>query len=79
MSEQPSCIMTYPYEIFCGDTETMEIVKSKGIRALNPKTMKYQVVNSNAKYQVVKFTEILYGLNSDTDIRGIARERGLIL
>ena len=70
---------TEKYTVFCGGKETMEAIASHGAKGLNPRTMKYQIIDKNAQYEVVKTGEVLHDLLSDIDLRGIAEKKGLIL
>jgi hypothetical protein len=67
------------FVVFCGSKDTMEKISERGARALNPKTMKYQLIDKSAKYSVVKSGHVLYDLVADIDLRRIANEKGLIL
>jgi len=76
------------FEVFCGSKETMEMIASKGARGLNPKTMKWQVIDKTAQYEVredKRFLDeegnehIMADLLSNLDLRTIAKEKGLIL
>lgn len=76
------------YEIFCGSKETMESIAKKGAKALNPKTMKWQVINQEAQYEV-REDKTIYDddgkphicatLLSNMDLRAIAKEKGLTI
>lgn len=65
------------YEVACGSLKTMEMIKEKGFKALNPNTHKFQIVDKEAKYEIVK-DGILYFLKSDKDLIKIAKAKGLI-
>ena len=67
------------YVVFCGQYEVMKSILEKGARALNPKNHKYQIIDENAKYEIVKDENGFYELRSDKDLRKIAKENGLIL
>lgn len=69
---------TMKHEIFCGSLETMQKVANRGVRALNPRTMKWNVINKKAKYNVVS-SGVLTSLFSDIDLCKEAKERGLII
>lgn len=66
------------YVVFCGQYEVMKAIAEKGVRALNPKTHKYQIIE-NARYEIVKDKSGFYELKCDKDLRKIANENGLIL
>lgn len=71
------------YEIFIGAKSTMESYAATGARGLNRKTMKYQIIDKTAKYEVRK-TETkepseLYSLYSNLDLHNIAKEKNLII
>lgn len=68
----------YNYEIYCGKVTTMESVAKRGVRALNPRTMRYQLVDRRAKYLVTP-DGIGATLCSNLDLRAIAAEQKLIL
>lgn len=68
----------YKYEIYCGSKETMESVKERGVRGLNPKTMRWQIVDRAAKYKVV-LDSIGASLFCDIDLRALAEKKNLIL
>lgn len=80
--------MEFKYEINCGSREAMEMIAKKGRTALNPKTMKWQIIDKDAKYQirvdkVIKNSETgedieCCTLLSDKDLWKIAEEKGLI-
>lgn len=65
------------YKVACGSLKTMEMIKEKGFKALNPKTHKFQIVDKEAEYEIVK-DGILYFLKSNKDLIKIAEEKGLI-
>lgn len=65
------------YEVACGSLKAMEMIKEKGFRALNPKTHKFQIVDKDAKYEIVKDGILCY-LKSNKDLIKIAEEKGLI-
>ena len=75
------------YEIFCGSIETMKRIAEEGVKALNPKTMRWQIVNKNAKYEIKEDYRIPIGdeikigatLLSNIDLRKEAEEKGLII
>ena len=69
----------YKYTIFCGQYEVMKAITEKGVRALNPKNHKYQIIDENAKYKILKDKTGFYELRSNKDLRKIAQENGLIL
>ena len=69
----------YKYVIYCGQYEVMKAIAEKGARALNPKNHKYQIIDENAKYEIVKDENGFYELRSDKDLRKIAKENGLIM
>lgn len=69
----------YKYVVFCGQYEVMKSILEKGARALNPKNHKYQIIDENAKYEIVKDENGFYELRSDKDLRKIAKENGLIM
>ena len=66
------------YGIFCGAKETMESVAKRGVRGLNLKTHKWQVIDKTAKYEVMA-DGIGYFLTSDKDLKTIAKKKGLII
>ena len=68
------------YNIFCGSYEAMKMIADNKARALNPKTHKFQIIDNEAKYEIVKDDDSsLYFLESNKDLRKIAEEKGLIL
>lgn len=67
------------YVVFCGQYEVMKSILEKGARALNPKNHKYQIIDENAKYEIVKDENGFYELKSNKDLRKMAKENGLIL
>lgn len=69
----------YKYVVFCGQYEVMKAITEKGARALNPKNHKYQIIDENAKYKILKDENGFYELRSDKDLRKIAKENGLIM
>lgn len=70
------------YEIFCGSPETMKHYAEKGVRAINPKTHKWQIIDKNACYEI-RENAYKWGVGAvllcDKDLRAIAKEKGLIL
>lgn len=78
------------YEIFVGGEEAMQMMADHGAKALNPKTMRWQIIDKNAKYIVridktisddispTGFTNMAT-LLCDKDLRSIAKQKGLIL
>ena len=69
----------YKYVVFCGQYAVMKAILEKGARALNPKNHKYQIIDKNAKYKILKDKTGFYELRSNKDLRKIAKENGLIL
>lgn len=69
----------YKYVVFCGQYEVMNAIAEKGARALNPENHKYQIIDENAKYEIVKDENGFYELRSNKDLRKIAQENGLII
>ena len=80
--------MKFKYEINCGSREVMEMIAKKGRTALNPKTMKWQILDKDAKYQI-RVDKVIKNsktgediecctLLSDKDLLKIAEEKGLI-
>lgn len=69
----------YKYVVFCGQYTVMKAILEKGARALNPNGNKYQIIDKNAKYKILKDKTGFYELRSDKDLRKIAKENGLIL
>ena len=77
----------YPYMIFCGGLDTMQRIAQRGVRALNPTTMRWKAVSKTARYEAVEterfvadgVEHILGDLRCNEDLRQIAKERGLIL
>ena len=71
----------FPFEIFCGEKITMDRIAQRGAKALNTKTMRYQIVCKTAKYKVIKQenSDISYSLFSDVDIRKLAKQKGFII
>jgi hypothetical protein len=71
------------YEIFCGAKDTMEDIAKRGARALNRKTMRWQVIDKTALYEVrqteTKEPSTLHSLFSNLDLRQIAKEKNLII
>lgn len=66
------------YDIFCGSIKTMESYAKRGVRGLNPKTMRWQIIDKTANYEVVP-DSIGAVLTSDKDLRGIAKTKHLII
>ena len=69
----------YKYVVFCGQYEVMKAIADKKVKGLNPKNHKYQIIDENAKYKILKDKTGFYELRSDKDLRKIANENGLIL
>ena len=69
----------YKYVVFCGQYEVMKAIADKKVKGLNPKNHKYQIIDKNAKYKILKDKTGFYELRSDKDLRKIAKENGLIL
>lgn len=80
--------MDFKYEVNCGSREAMEMIIAKGKVALNPKTMKWQIIDKNAKYQI-RIDKVINDsetgnkiecctLLSNMDLCGIAKQKGLI-
>lgn len=69
----------YKYVIYCGQYEVMKAIAEKGARGLNPESNKYQIIDKNAKYKILKDKTGFYELKCDKDLRKIANENGLIL
>lgn len=78
----------YPYMIFCGGLSTMQKIAQRGVRALNPATMRWKTVSKTARYEAVEterfvadngVENVLGNLMCDEDLRQMAKERGLIL
>jgi hypothetical protein len=71
------------HEIFCGAKETMEIIANRGATALNPRTHKWQIIDTSAEYEVrkteTKEPSSLYSLFSNLPLREIAEQKKLIL
>ena len=67
------------YKVFCGSLETMKKVAERGVRGLNSKTMRWQIVDKTAKYEVEKGIKCLSYLFSDKDIYKIAEQKQLII
>ena len=76
----------YPYFINCGGFETMERLAQYGRKALNPKTMRYQLISKTAKYLVVLTGTVesedygvqwLGDLYCNEDLKQIAEDKGL--
>ena len=40
------------YEVACGSYKAMQILKENGVKGLNPKTHKYQIIDKNAQYKI---------------------------
>jgi len=66
------------FEIYNGSKYAMELIKSQGVRALNPRTMRYKAVNKLASYEVID-KDHTHVLTSDMDLRKEAKQKGLIL
>ena len=69
----------YKYVIYCGQYEVMKAIADKKVKGLNPKNHKYQIIDENAKYKILKDKTGFYELRSDKDLRKIAKENGLIM
>lgn len=67
------------YVVFCGQYEVMKAIADKKVKGLNPKNHKYQIIDENAKYEIVKDENGFYELKCNKDLRKIAKENGLIL
>lgn len=65
------------FNVACGSLNAMQMIKEKGFKALNPNTMKFQIVDKEASYEIVK-DGILAILKSDKNLIKIAEEKGLI-
>jgi len=66
------------YDIACGSYAAMVMIKERGFKGLNPRTNKFQIIDKNAKYEIVE-DGIGCTLKSDKDLRKIAKEKGLII
>ena len=66
------------FNIYFGEKEVMEKYAKDGVNALNPKTMKFEIINKNAKYEVID-DGVGATLISDIDLIAEAEEKGLIL
>jgi hypothetical protein len=79
------------FRVLCGSESTMKNIaeRKQGAVALNPKTMRFQTVSKNAKYEVRTDKTIADEYNpadytncaelwSDMDLVSIAKEKGLI-
>lgn len=66
------------YNVLIGSRETMETVAKRGVKALNPKTMKWQIINKDAKYEVVD-DGVGATLKSNIDLKAEAEKKGLII
>jgi len=78
----------FPYLIFVGGVDTMELIAERGVLALTPNTHRWKLVSKTVRYQVVKrgphygtdglpfYTAELW---ADEDLRAAASEKGLIL
>ena len=78
------------FEICCGSKETMQnIINSGGLKALNPKTMKWQIIDTNVDYQIrvdktIPDTESETGFTDcvtllcNKDLYQIAKDKGLL-
>lgn len=71
-------IKQFPYIVAYGRRSTMRRIKSSGYRALNPKTMKWYVVDGTASYQIRKVSGCLYELRSDIDLIEKAKDKNKI-
>ncbi|WP_279145954.1 MULTISPECIES: hypothetical protein [Clostridium] len=76
------------FEIFCGSKEAMVSVANRGVTGLNPKTIKWQIIDKTAKYNVREDetfkddkgqSHICATLLSDINLKQIAEEKRLIL
>lgn len=68
------------FTIFCGSYEAMKMIADNKARALNPKTHRFQIIDKEALYKVIKDDDSsLFFLKSDKNLRKIAEEKGLIL
>lgn len=67
------------YKIFCGAKETMEKIAFRHARGLNPKTMKWQVIDKTAKYEIVSGKGIIFWLTSNLNLDKIAKQKSLII
>lgn len=67
------------YPVFVGAKETMEKIALRGARALNPKTMRFQLIDKLARYEVRKHHSggLLYSLMSNIDLLKVANDNGL--
>lgn len=80
-------VLYFPFRVCTGGLETMTKIAQKGLKGLNGKTMRYQVIDKNAHYLVIKDREPIvseeYGvqwlatLYSDLDLQKIAEQKGL--
>ncbi len=67
----------FKYEIACGSFEAMKRLKEHGVKGLNVKTHKFQIIDKNAEYEIVQIDHLFY-LKSDKNLLQTAKEKGLI-
>jgi hypothetical protein len=70
----------FKHRIYVGEKATMVSAANSGVKALNPKTMRFQLIDKDAKYLVMAPDvegSILYSLYSDRDLVAIAKGKGL--
>lgn len=70
------------YEIFFGEKSLMEKISREGVKALNPKTMNWEVIDNDAQYSVKEdFKGDVTGatLLCNLDLNQIAKKKGLII
>jgi phage-related protein len=80
--------VTIQYMVYCGSLDTMELIAKRGVKGLNPKTHKWQVVDKDAQYEVKEINHYVNDegapyacatLYADRNMREIAKGKGLIL
>lgn len=78
------------FKVFCGSKEAMEAIAQQGVKGLNPKTMKWEIIDKKAKYQVIEDScdkciskgeciSKCATLYSDRDLRIFAKQKGLAI
>ncbi len=78
--------LEFPHYIYCGGLDTMQTIADRGVRALNCETMRWSMVSKTARY-LVRYDGHIDGnpndkmgsLWSDQDLRGIAKEKSLVI
>lgn len=80
--------MSVLYLVYAGSLETMQLVSKRGVKGLNRKTRKWQVIDKDAQYTIMNVQEFVSRegepyttaeLYADRNLHEIAKVKGLIL